>query len=521
MRPSLKLLARTLDEWAAEKQAIVTETRELLVVGNLSATDAVALVGMVCDDDLNPIIEDGSDAVVDPLEIADDFAPFKVSLSKPPVPAHVSAVLTNTGFADWLSRPPESSILWCGLLENAFDTQSVRFAPWGDASEYVSTHASATARKIVREGGSTPLVPADVRPWLLKAGVEVPWCETTAKVWIDRSAEALFRSLCNEVEAADSLMFRGPPVVRYSVSRPAIDLMSPKGFAALQAAGRWVFDLDREIETRHGLLTTELARTNVGSTEAATLFEKGAISALEGAKIAMQLGLQKLSLDSLKALADLRKAISDEAAKLSDATRQIATAVAGALFAGIGVIAARLTTLIGSPVVSIAIFILGLVLCAYVAAVIFSGFQFINIQRDLRSQWRERLYRFLPEAEYEAMVSGPAGKSERAFTNAAIVGGVLTGMLFLAVMIVSYSPMPAAGPSMPQAERSDAVIPKDNSQSEPSGSQREAVKTSPGSYIVGPPATRHAPPLPTAEQRIHTPATPNPSSRPSDNRPPK
>jgi hypothetical protein len=163
---------------------------------------------------------------------------------------------------------------------------------------------------------------------------------------------------------------------------------------------------------------------------------------LEGARIALQLGLHKLSLDSLKAMADLRKAVTDETTKLSDATRQLATAVAGALFAGVSIIAARLTMAINGPIVAIAILILGVVICAYVAAVIISGFQFVGIQRELRSQWRERLYRYLPATEYEAMVSRPAAKAEHAFKVAAIISGVLAGLLLLAVIAVTFAPIP-------------------------------------------------------------------------------
>lgn len=443
MEPWLKELGRTLDGWAAQRRVILTESDKSVVVGGLSAVDAMKLVRAAAQHALPIVIEDATAAVVGPGDVAAEFEPFKVSLDKPAKPANFSAVLTDTAFRDWLSRPPESNVLWSAQLSEAFETQNVRFAPWGDTSAFEPTQQPSTARKVVRESGSVSVVPGDLRSWLLNEGSEPPW-DDTAKIWIDIAAQSLFRSLCNEVEADGVVMFRGPPVVRYSANRLASAVMTAAGFAALQAASRWVFQTDREVETRHGLLTAELARTNVGSSDAALLFEVGSAPALEGAKIALQLGLHKLSLDSLKALADLRKAVADETAKLSDATRQLATAVAGALFAGIGIITARLTMAINGPIVAAAILILGVVLCAYVAAVIVSGVQFVGIQRDLRSQWRERLYRFLPEAEYEAMVSKPAAKSERAFKTAAVISGILAALLLCAVVFVAF--MPPASP---------------------------------------------------------------------------
>jgi hypothetical protein len=271
--------------------------------------------------------------------------------------------------------------------------------------------------------------------------------------------------------------------------------MSPAGFASLQVAARWVFQTDREVETRHGLLTAELARTNVGSSDAALLFENGSAPALEGAKIALQLGLHKLSLDSLKAMADLRKAVADETAKLSDTTRQLATAVAGALFAGIGIIAARLTLAISGPGIVAAILIIGMVLCAYVAAVIISGVQFVSIQRDLRSQWRERLYRFLPEAEYESMVSSPAAKSEKAFKTAAVISGVLAGLLLCAVVAVTFVPYNSTKTVGPAAGQIDRYLGKEGAPPTASELPRSApspvqdVPVSPSS----PPQERPAP----------------------------
>jgi hypothetical protein len=251
MERFLKKLAPTLDSWAAEKRAILTESDAVVVVGGLSADDAVALVAMVKDFPEVLTIEDATDALVRLKDIAEDFAPFKISITKPPVPANVGAVVTNTAFSSWLSRSPEHAILWCARLETAFETYNVRFAPWGDLTEFVSAARPSTARKVVREGGPVAQVPDDLRPWLLKEGATAPWKESPAKIWVDLAAETLFRSLTNEVEAGGVLMFRGPPVVRYSVSKRATDFLSPTGLDALQAAARWVLESDREVETRH------------------------------------------------------------------------------------------------------------------------------------------------------------------------------------------------------------------------------------------------------------------------------
>src|ERR1700722_6048357 len=131
----LKKLAQTLDGWAEGKRAILTESNAVVVVGGLSVADAVRLVPMVKDSACAPVIEAATEAVVRLEDIAEVFGPFKISLSKPAVPANVSTVLTNTAFASWPPPSPERPILWSARLDTAFETYDVRFAPWGDLTD--------------------------------------------------------------------------------------------------------------------------------------------------------------------------------------------------------------------------------------------------------------------------------------------------------------------------------------------------------------------------------------------------
>jgi hypothetical protein len=209
------------------------------------------------------------------------------------------------------------------------------------------------------------------------------------------------------------------------------------GFKAIQQCAQWVFTSPKDMESRHILLTAELSRSAPGSDGAAELFRRAGLAALEGAKIAYELSLHKISADTLKALSDLRKAVSDETAKLGDSTRQLATAVSSALFGGIALIVARLTLAPDSLPVAVAVLLIGIVLSVYVGATIWSGHQFVAIQRDLRSQWRNRLYRFLPEDEYKKMVVDPAKRAEDTFGWASRISGVLAFVLLVSVICVS------------------------------------------------------------------------------------
>lgn len=466
MSPLLTKLAETLDGWSDDGRTLITETDVVLAAARLSAVDTGTLVELAAVLAWKVTIEDRSGDYVQQDDIDDDFGPFKVLVSKPPTGGGISAIVTNAGFADWLSRPPANPAVQVARLTGAIETLAVRMAPWGDDASFVPTGLSANPRKVVREFGGHRVVPENLGPWAMVDTSALLPDDQAAAIWIDTAAKMLMMALANELEDERTLIFRGPPLAKHSLSAPGAQPFDHDAFRHLQEAARWVFEFEQEMETRHALMASELARTNVGGGDAAALFVGGSKSGLEGAKIAHQLGLHKISMDSLKAMADLRKAVADEATKLADTTRQLAAAVATALFAGVGVIAARLTVSMNGPIVTISVVVLAVVLCLYVGAVILSGWQFMRIQSDLRLQWRSKLYRFLPKDDYEALVSRPAGRAELGFKTATWIGGGLAAVLLALVLVVAFFgptaiPLGKNTASSPSGSVSDGPIPPD------------------------------------------------------------
>ena len=162
-------------------------------------------------------------------------------------------------------------------------------------------------------------------------------------------------------------------------------------------------------------------------------------AALESARIAYNFGVTEQSKDTLKALSDLRNSVGDETAKLAETTRGLATVVTGAVVANIGIIVARLSIAADSHWVASAAITIGAVLALYVGSVVLSGFQFLSLQQTLRIEWRNRLYRFLDDSEYKRMVVDPVARAERAFKVAASIGGLMTALLFIGVLLIARS----------------------------------------------------------------------------------
>ena len=184
------------------------------------------------------------------------------------------------------------------------------------------------------------------------------------------------------------------------------------------------------------MLAAEVARTAINDGDLADLTSIMA-GALEGAKIAYGFGVLQQSRDALKTLSDLRKAVSDETAKLADSTRSVAAAVMTSAIGNIGLVIARITVAKDFKFVGLAAVVIGIALAIYVIAVISSGTHFLAIQRDLRNDWRDRLYKFLSNDEYKKMVENPVARAERAFRNAAIASGIIATLMLLAVILVA------------------------------------------------------------------------------------
>lgn len=480
MAPSQIALANALNALVDAGRVVVTEARASLAVNQLNGTEAEAIVNLLEADGWHDVAAGDAGG-----EIPRDLLPgsgegVRVTAVRMPLPDEVDAVLTKSGFGALLDRPAASAVVWIHGLQAPIETWSVRYAPWGSAEPFAALDAPANPARIVRVLG--PSGPGDqLGRWLLRAADDSVQAAPMVP-WKERAAKRLLASLAQEIEPDGRLLFRGPPPTRFTPTHGDIDQAS---FAALQTAAGWVYENSRELDNRHGLIATEVARTSLRDGNlrdlAATL-----PAALEGGRIAYNFGVTQQSKDTLKALGDLRKSVSDDTAKLTETTRSLGTAVVSAVFGNIGLIVARLTLQANGAFIGPAAILIGVVLALYVGTIIASGAHYIAIQRDLRGDWRTRLYRFLGDDEYKVMVIRPAERAERAFWTTAIVGAVMTVLLLIAVYFIAAAPpVPIKKPDgtfSPEADTtSDAAV--EEATSPPSPHTKSAVLPSPSSAV--------------------------------------
>lgn len=434
---SLIALAEAIDHLVETKQAYIKESEGAATVSALSAAHASEILALCEPLGWQVKLFDRADELWAGTEAPDpDFAPFRLVIQKPDAPVDALQLLSNYAFAQWLESG-HAAPRWHIARFTGFLLVGMRVVQsWEGIQEPAMLATAKSPRALVKEFGNVRRVPEDVRFWLASALEADHFAQPATQIWVRAASAALVSCLPDEIDAENgTLKFRGPPRLTLPRFEAVTDTLDHATFNTLLDVTRWVFENEREAEMRHILLAAELARAGTSSGNTPTFLCQHLTHAWESAQIAYQMVLAETGRDTLKVLTDLRKALTEETAKLSDISRQLTSSVAAALAAGIGLIAARVAAKVPAELVVIVM----LVVALYVAMVISSGVQFMRLQRQLRNDWQHRLYRFLPEAEYERMVASPTAKAERSFLWTVWLGGTAVVALTLTCIWVVFA----------------------------------------------------------------------------------
>ena len=461
---SLTILAEQLDVLAAQANAHINEGEESITVSNLRADATLRVLATCVGLGWECSVFDEEQTPTEPGNIVEDFEPFRLTLRKPDHAEQTLDILTSVGLSQWLEKGHEATRWRIAGLSKPLFTQVRQYSGWALPAVNSAAAAITTApvtkspRALVRESGALKIVPGDIRPWLLLDQAQFDLNEPFHKLWAMKAFDALVHTLANEIDPVNhSLIFKGPPkLILQPPQSTAITIQEfgMDAFLQLQTAAHWVYENTREAEVKHSLLAMEIARSGRENGHAADYLKANLPTSLESAKIAYQMSLSELGKDTLKSLGDLRKAITEETAKATDATRQTITAVSGALAVGVGLVAARLSTTINPWLINMVM----LIATGYIGLIVYSGWSFISLQRELRKDWQPKLYRFLPQDEYNKMVAAPAKKSERVFTYSAAIGLGAVIAMFVGVSIFSFVSEPtvnAAKADLSESKKTD------------------------------------------------------------------
>ncbi|MFK1548918.1 hypothetical protein ACIUZB_00695 [Pseudomonas aeruginosa] len=472
---SLRGLVNLLNEEARTSRATITESETNLILSELTASVALCLLRAVVDAGLRYAVYDSEFSECDEEDISEDMGLFRLTLQKPRRSTEEVAdtlyILSEVGFLDFLRKGHEARYWRVFGMSASFTCQSRVFGDWDQLLTLDELPITKSPRMLVKEAADTRTVPDDIR-LLLLSGSALNAADPLHRLWAGHAYDSLSRCIANEISSIDrKLVFKGPPKLSLEFCNSHQEFDCPldiREFEQLHEAAAWVFENSREAEVKHILLSTEIARSGRSDGEVRSYLQSHLAAAFECAKIAYQMSISDVTKDTLKSLGDLRKAVTEETSKATDATRQTVTAIASAAAIGIGLVVARISVALNPWLIVAVITVAWL----YVLTIALSGWHFTLVQREVRVQWQDKLYRFLSAGEYEVMVTKPVGRSERVFKYTAITGVGILAVWAICVILFAFNAAPVSLPALPPPS-----LEKPNAQ--PRDSNREEKKLRP------------------------------------------
>lgn len=298
--------------------------------------------------------------------------------------------------------------IWIAEDFAPFSTRSCVYLPWGSSVEHKRLDDTFDSpRRLVRDQ-SYLLAPADIRPWYLMTP-----CDETSDAfaaWKEAAVINLIFCLPTEIRASDEA---SQVVLKGARSAFAdVDLSKPQSqlFDVVTDAVRWIYDQQRDTETKFHLLNNHLALYWPDKAKWPIGLAGVLDHALASAREAFAFHLQDDSKEAIKSLGDLRKALQEEVARSQTATRDLLSALwRDAAIAGAAFAFRSATT--NSSAVKIASLGAATLLFASLLTTVLSNWRFDVLAKQVRAQWRERLYAFMSDKQWVELVTRPVSRA--------------------------------------------------------------------------------------------------------------
>jgi hypothetical protein len=309
------------------------------------------------------------------------------------------------------------------FIKNGFGSRAFSVEPWADAPiDNISLNQNRKGhsgpRRQVRCQSSDLMAPVHIEPWIL-SGPDPENCQAVT-IWQEVAALMIAKSLPNELYKDGDI-----PKINLTGQPPRkLDLGTFQNneipFHALQEAATWVYLEGEDVEVRHTFLSAELARVwNPEASFCAGLYSRLA-DALDSARLVYKAHLRSGSKDTLKSLADLRKTLAEEVQKLLQQSKDLSTAVWRDVAIAIGVIAIRFSMNSAKNIdISVGFAAIYFLLAVYIGVsywiTITTNNRFLEIIETVRQSWRNKLYAFLDDNDYQSLADKPLNEAVKAY----------------------------------------------------------------------------------------------------------
>lgn len=354
------------------------------------------------------------------------------------VEAQAAFFITRAGFEAALSDAEfmlAARRMWIAEDFLPFATRACVYSPWSSAVDQKRLEEIFDSpRRLVRDE-SYQLAPIDIRPWYLI----VPGDDTSGvfAAWKEAAVRNLIFCLPTEIrtsEASRQVVLKGVRSVFADV-----DLSKPQArlFDIVTEAVRWVYDQRRDTETKFHLLNNHLALYWPENAKWPMGLAGVLDQALASAREAFAFHLQDDSKEALRSLGDLRKALQDEVARSQTATRDLLSALwRDAAIAGAAFALRSATT--NSSVVKIASLGAAALLFASLLTTVLSNWRFDVLAKQVRAQWRQRLYAFMSDNQWVELVTRPVSRARWVYRASIVPVMAVYVVLIGALLWVAY-----------------------------------------------------------------------------------
>jgi hypothetical protein len=377
-------------------------------------------------------------AVDDNLIEQDDFDPVRdvsITIRKPVGSNSACFFLQEQLQSYFLSGKIARTVLVADISSTeGFSARGLTVAPW-DLQPPAPTLAieKIDPTPFVRDFVPAREVPVDLAPWILAS----PPAQAGAvfDFWRAIAARRLLAGLVSsafEDNGTIWLQASGPPIYRLRADDGAI----LQAFDALTDATQWVFLSGRDVEARHIIFASELARASRLDLSVKDISIKG----LESAKATYEAHVQSSSRETLKALGELRKTVIDETQKVT----QKAQDLTAGLWRDVAVtIAPFILKLLGDAgKVTDPRIAAGFYFAAAIFIIVSFTLQwrinsaFLKSQSESRGTWLLTLYNYISEKERDEIAEKPI---KDALANYRQTRAVLTLLYaFLVAVLLSF-----------------------------------------------------------------------------------
>lgn len=328
--------------------------------------------------------------------------------------------VTAKGFAASLNDElvAEPLAVWVSERFAAFAALTLSVSPWGGPRTPPEiTTAPERPRKLVRDQ-THGRAPSTIGAWLLTTRPLAPSAAFTA--WCAAAVERLAFALPYEIRSVDGrekVVLKGP-------RSTAVDLIpNPSGWHEgildpLTVAATWVYAAPREAEARFLFLNNHLSldwRDGLQWPDGLSQVLKGSLAS---AREAYAFHLQDQSKDTLKTLGDLRKSLQDEVSRSQTATRDLLSALWRDLAVAGVVLALKSPTgqqVAGAETLRYVAPATAVLLLLSLAVTVLANWRFNWLADRGRVDWRRKLYAFVSQTEWDALVERPIKRGRRVY----------------------------------------------------------------------------------------------------------